>query len=158
MAYLLEPLQSLGGELVLLAVCLQVGNQLGEDRLELLEGGGHVGGSAGQVRAGNRYALAVRGDAGYLVWVDGSCERSGEPREALEACKQRNNGGQIDGLCVSYDRLAAPKKHSLSNHAPSGSEREACGTARSGRPSADHESSISQTREGGHKLRHADGT
>jgi hypothetical protein len=49
MAYLLEPFQGLCRELVLLAMRLEVGNQLGEDRLELLEGGGHVDGSAGQV-------------------------------------------------------------------------------------------------------------
>ena len=116
MAYLLEPLQSLCRELVLLAVCLQVGNQLGEDRLELLQGGGHVDGSAGQVAAGNRDALAVRGNVGYSVWVYGSCECSGEPREALESCKQRN-GGQMGCLCISYDDLP-PKKHSLANDSP----------------------------------------
>ena len=53
MAYLLEPLQSLCRELVLLAVLLEVGNQLGEDGLELLQSGGHVDGSAGQVGAGD---------------------------------------------------------------------------------------------------------
>jgi hypothetical protein len=51
-AYLLEPFQSLCRELVLFAMRLEVGDQLGEDRLELLEGGGHVDGSAGQVGAG----------------------------------------------------------------------------------------------------------
>jgi hypothetical protein len=30
-------------------VLLEVGDQLGEDRLELLQGGGHVGGMAGPV-------------------------------------------------------------------------------------------------------------
>jgi hypothetical protein len=59
MAYLLEPLEGLCGELVLLAMLLEVGNQLGEDALELLQGGGHVDGIAGQVGAGDRYALAV---------------------------------------------------------------------------------------------------
>ena len=49
MAYLLEPLQSLCRELVLLAVLLEVGHQLGEDALELLQSGGHVDGMAGQV-------------------------------------------------------------------------------------------------------------
>jgi len=52
-AYLLEPLKSLCGELVLLAVLLEVGDQLGEDTLELLQSGGHVDGSAGQVGAGD---------------------------------------------------------------------------------------------------------
>jgi hypothetical protein len=53
MAYLLEPLKSLCGELVLLTVLLEVGDQLGEDALEFLESGGHVDGSAGQVGAGD---------------------------------------------------------------------------------------------------------
>ena len=53
MAYLLEPLQSLCRELVLLAVLLEVGHQLGEDDLELLQSGGHVDGCAGQVGAGD---------------------------------------------------------------------------------------------------------
>lgn len=62
MAYLLEPLKSLCRELVLLAVLLEVGHQLGEDSLELLESGRHVDGSAGQVGAGDGDALAVRCD------------------------------------------------------------------------------------------------
>jgi hypothetical protein len=68
-------------------VRLEVGDQLGEDLLELLEGGGHVDGSAGQVGAGDRYTLAVRGDLGWSICLYGSCERSGEPREALKSCK-----------------------------------------------------------------------
>jgi hypothetical protein len=62
MAYLFKPLEGLCGELVLLAMLLEVGNQLGEDGLELLQSGGHVDGSAGQVGAGDRYALAVKRD------------------------------------------------------------------------------------------------
>ena len=67
MAYLLEPLQSLCRELVLLAVLLEVGHQLGEDALELLQSGGHVDGSAGQVGAGDCNRLAVRCD--WRVWL-----------------------------------------------------------------------------------------
>ena len=65
-AYLFEPLESLCGELVLFAVLLEVGDQLGKDGLELLESGRHVDGSAGQVGAGDGYALAVR--CGWGVW------------------------------------------------------------------------------------------
>lgn len=88
---------------------LEVGNQLGEDRLELLEGGGHVDGSAGQVGAGDRYALAVCGDSGCSVYLQRLCERSREPVEALESSKQRN-GGQIGYLCISYEQLDPPKE------------------------------------------------
>ena len=41
--YLIEPFQSLGRKLVVLAVCLEVFHQFGEDRLKLLQGGGHSG-------------------------------------------------------------------------------------------------------------------
>jgi len=44
---LLEPCEGLGGEVVLLAVLAQVLDELGEDRLELLEGDRHVGGRDG---------------------------------------------------------------------------------------------------------------
>jgi hypothetical protein len=87
MAYLLEPFQGLCRELVLFAMRLEVGDQLREDLLELLQGGGHVDGSAGQVGAGDRYTLAVRGDLGWPIWLYGSCECSGEPMEALESYK-----------------------------------------------------------------------
>lgn len=99
-AYLLEPLEGLCGELVLLAVLLEVGNQLGEDRLELLESGGHVDGSAGQVGAGNRYTLAVRGDLNWLIWLYGSCKWSREPMEALKSSKQRNGGQRKSVSCI----------------------------------------------------------
>jgi hypothetical protein len=94
MAYLLEPLERLGRELVLLAVLLEVGNQFWEDRLELLEGGGHVDGSAGQVGASNRYVLTVKGNSGVSVSVYGSSKWCREPVEALESSKRRN-GGQM---------------------------------------------------------------
>jgi len=96
-AYLLEPLEGLGGELVLLGVLLEVGDQLGEDRLELLEGGGHVGGMAGQVD-GCRccccccscYFAAGDGARSCLVVNWALSEWSGSPVEACEEC----NGGQ----------------------------------------------------------------
>ena len=112
LSYLFEPLESLCGKLVLLAVLLEVGDQLGEDALELLEGGGHVGGSAGQVGAGDRYALAVCGNEGRLVWSQRWCTRLREPVEALESSKQRN-GGQMKGVCISYERLVNPPKETL---------------------------------------------
>ena len=91
---------------------LEVGNQLGEDRLELLEGGGHVDGSAGQVGAGDRYTLAVCGDPGWFVCMQRLFEGSREPVEALESSKQRN-GGQNGYLCISYEQLIPPPKETL---------------------------------------------
>jgi hypothetical protein len=52
---LLEPCESLGGEVVLLAVFAQVLDELGEDRLELLESDRHAGG--GGARAQRVYRL-----------------------------------------------------------------------------------------------------
>lgn len=89
MAYLLEPLQGLGGELVLLGVLLEVCDELGEDALELLERGGHDGGvgGAGQVGVGDGDSLAVRGGEEELAGDRWSEERSREPEEAMRACE-----------------------------------------------------------------------
>lgn len=89
LAYLLEPLQGLGGELVLLGMLLEVCDELREDALELLEGGGHDGGvgGAGQVGVGGGDSLAIRRGEEGLVDGRWSEERSGEPEEALRACE-----------------------------------------------------------------------
>ena len=131
-AYLLEPLQSLGRELVLLAVLFEVSDQLGEDALELLQSGGHVDGSAGQVGVGNRYALTERCDwRVWLVRLYRSRKWSREPMEALKSDEQRN-GGQRRSSCVyrTSDLLAAPEKHSLSIHRTRAVRVEASGTSR----------------------------
>lgn len=64
---LLEPFESLLGELVLLAVVAEVLDELRKDRLELLESGRHDGGSGSEAQRGYR----GRGVEGESQWDDG---------------------------------------------------------------------------------------